>query len=155
MGEPDIPEATPWAWSRNAGGPTILKITRSKLGRRAFGKIPMTWMSKLTGALPWIAVSPVPAIPGTIELSGKTGGGLVHSVAAGALAGVRLTANIPTETVAARSALRREDLDRTLPDGITPSTDSSYVSDESAEKRVIRPSAARSSFPSSLGHRRG
>jgi prevent-host-death family protein len=78
----------------------------------------------------------VPAIPGTIELSGKTGGGLVHSVAAGALAGVRLTANIPTETVTARSALRREDLDRTLPDGITPSTGSSYVSDEFAEKPV-------------------
>jgi hypothetical protein len=60
----------------------------------------------------------------------------VHSVVAGALAGVRLTANIPTETVAARSALRREDLDRTLPDGITPSTGSSYVSDEFAEKPV-------------------
>jgi hypothetical protein len=63
---------------------------------------------------------------------------LVHSVAAGALAGVKLTANIPTQTVTARSALRREDLDRTLPDRITPSTSSSYVADEFAEKRFPR-----------------
>src|SRR6266545_1970382 len=120
MGEPDIPEATPWAWSRNAGGPMILKITRSKLGRRAFGKIPMTWMSKLTGALPWMAVSPVPAIPGVIELSGKTAGGLAHGVAAGASAKGRLTPRITREMVKTRRAVRREEPDRGLPNEITP-----------------------------------
>src|SRR6266545_4314204 len=120
MGEPDIPEATPWAWSRNAGGPVILKITRSKLGRRAFGKIPMTWMSKPTGAVPWTAVSPVPATPGVMEPSGKTAGGLAHGVAAGASAKVRLTASSATETVKARRAFRREELDRALPNGTTP-----------------------------------
>src|SRR6266545_3853856 len=120
MGEPDIPEATPWAWSRNAGGPVILKITRSKLGRRAFGKIPMTWMSKPTGAVPWAAVSPVPAIPGVMEPAGKTAGGLAHGVAAGASANVRLTASSATETVKARRAFRREELDRALPNETTP-----------------------------------
>src|SRR6266545_3381176 len=120
MGEPDIPEATPWAWSRNAGGPVILKITRSKLGRRAFGKIPMTWMSKPTGAVPWTAVSPVPATPGVMEPSGKTAGGLAHGVAAGASAKVRLTASSATETVKARRAFRREELDRALPNETTP-----------------------------------
>src|SRR5207247_5230946 len=77
-------------------------------------------MSKLTGAIPWTAVRPVPIMPGVIELSGNTVGGLAHGVAAGASVKVRLAAISPKQTVKARRAFRREELERVLPNGTTP-----------------------------------
>src|SRR5881296_2913736 len=115
MGEPDIPAATPWAFSRKPSGPVISKITRSKPGRIASGSVPMTRMSKLVGRVPRTTVRPVPLIPDVIDPSGNTAGGLGQVGEAGAATAFRLAATMASETVAPRKTPGRTAADRALP----------------------------------------